>query len=189
MGHQMCGVCNAEPCECGMPQENVVALSANLRQVGGEHYKTASGLQHWDVVEDYGIGYLEGIITGYLCRWKEKAGVQDLKKASHCLEKLIEIASRRGHKQRRPRGEVPTHIIERFVQDYRRSLGRYEAQCCVVMFTWRTVHQLGEALEILQRAIKQAEADGWEDKPKRRPSPASGQANPFGYDPHEEEGR
>lgn len=67
-------------------------MSANDRQVGGEHYKKYGGLQHWDVVVKFGLDYFQGQITKYVMRWKDKGGVQDLKKAAHFLEKYIEQA-------------------------------------------------------------------------------------------------
>jgi hypothetical protein len=37
------------------------------------------------------LGYLEGNIVKYVSRWKDKGGVDDLRKARHYLDKLIEI--------------------------------------------------------------------------------------------------
>lgn len=61
---------------------------ANKRQVAGDHYK--SGIQHWDYVIANGLGYFEGQITKYVTRWRKKNGLQDLEKARHFLDKLIE---------------------------------------------------------------------------------------------------
>lgn len=66
------------------------ALSgANDRQVGGAHY--AKPIQHWDYVVAQGLGYFEGQITKYVSRWRDKGGIQDLEKARHFLDKLIEV--------------------------------------------------------------------------------------------------
>lgn len=65
-------------------------MAANDRQEGGAHYRTA--IQHWDYVLANGLGYLEGQITKYVTRWRKKNGIEDLKKASHFLDKLIEVA-------------------------------------------------------------------------------------------------
>ena len=80
--------------EPGEPEEWEVlsgeqAVSANTRQVGGEHYKT--DYQHWDFAEHVGLGYLEGCATKYVSRWRKKNGMEDLKKAEHYLDKLLEI--------------------------------------------------------------------------------------------------
>jgi hypothetical protein len=66
-------------------------MSANERQVGGEHYKT-EGEQHWDrMYRMFGPGYFVGCITKYVERYQRKNGYEDLQKAQHFLEKLIEL--------------------------------------------------------------------------------------------------
>lgn len=62
---------------------------SNQYQVGGSHYKAA--YQHWDWCEEIGLGYLEGAGSAYVLRWQSKGGIEDLKKAIHFVEKLIEI--------------------------------------------------------------------------------------------------
>jgi hypothetical protein len=66
-------------------------LNANETQVGGTHYKTG-GEEHWDRVARLGLNYYEGNITKYVERARKKNGIQDLKKAAHYLQKLIELA-------------------------------------------------------------------------------------------------
>lgn len=61
---------------------------ANDRQEGGTHYDKP--IQHWDYVIAQGLGYFEGQITKYVSRWRDKNGLEDLKKARHFLDKLIE---------------------------------------------------------------------------------------------------
>ena len=60
-----------------------------------DHYKTSSGLETIDVIKAFTDG-LEGIqatdtgnILKYICRWKKKNGIEDLKKARWYLEHLI----------------------------------------------------------------------------------------------------
>lgn len=67
----------------------VKSASANDRQVGGAHYG-GKAIQHWDYVVAQGLGYFEGQITKYVSRWRDKNGLEDLKKARHFLDKLIE---------------------------------------------------------------------------------------------------
>jgi hypothetical protein len=64
--------------------------TANERQVGGAHYRKK--IQHWDFVASHDYGYLEGQVTKYVFRWKDKNGLQDVQKAEHFLQKLIEVA-------------------------------------------------------------------------------------------------
>jgi hypothetical protein len=66
------------------------APAANKEQFGGSHYKTLS-IQPWDYIIQNNLGFLEGNVIKYITRWKDKEGVQDLKKARHFLDKLIEV--------------------------------------------------------------------------------------------------
>lgn len=59
------------------------------------HYKSEMGLEVIDVIEafTYGLDGMEAVDTGnilkYICRWKKKNGIEDLKKAKWYLEHLI----------------------------------------------------------------------------------------------------
>lgn len=69
-------------------------MSANDRQVGGDHYKKhgQTGEQHWDrQFRLFGPAYFIGCITKYVERYQDKNGIQDLEKAKHFIEKLIEL--------------------------------------------------------------------------------------------------
>ena len=68
-------------------------MSANDQQVAGNHYKTQA-IQPWDYIVKNNIGYLEGNIIKYISRWRNKNGVQDLRKARHYLDKLIEVETK-----------------------------------------------------------------------------------------------
>jgi hypothetical protein len=63
-------------------------MKANDIQIGGDHYK--GSYQHWDFVDDTGIGYLLGCATKYISRWRNKNGIQDLEKAAHYITKYQE---------------------------------------------------------------------------------------------------
>ncbi len=62
-------------------------------QIGGDHYKTMA-IQPAEFCHRNGIGYMEGLAIKYLCRWKKKNGVEDLKKAVHCIQLLIELETK-----------------------------------------------------------------------------------------------
>ncbi len=64
---------------------------ANDVQFGGDHYKKYGALQPWDVITAWNLGYLDGTALKYIARWKDKNGIEDLKKAIHFLEKTIEV--------------------------------------------------------------------------------------------------
>ena len=66
-------------------------MAANDLQVAGTHYQT-DGEQHWDRMwRLYGRGYFVGCITKYVERYHKKNGIEDLRKARHFLDKLIEL--------------------------------------------------------------------------------------------------
>jgi hypothetical protein len=65
---------------------------ANAVQVGGDHYKTE--IQTWDYIIANDLGYLEGNIIKYVSRYRKKGGIDDLRKAQHYLQKLIETVGK-----------------------------------------------------------------------------------------------
>lgn len=75
-------------------------MKANDRQVAGIHYQKQK-IQHWDYVAANDLDYFQGQITKYVSRWKDKNGLDDLRKAQHFLEKYIEV-----EEGRRSVGEV-----------------------------------------------------------------------------------
>ena len=71
--------------------QTILDKSANEVQVGGEHYKSKD-IQPWDAIHAWGLGFFSGNVVKYVARHREKNGVEDLKKARHYLDKLIELA-------------------------------------------------------------------------------------------------
>lgn len=65
-------------------------MSALDVQVGGDHYKEMV-IQPAEFITRNKIGYLEGCVIKRVCRWRNKDGVKDLRKAIHELELLIEM--------------------------------------------------------------------------------------------------
>jgi predicted ABC-type exoprotein transport system permease subunit len=61
---------------------------ANNTQVAGSHYNTP--IQVWDFVYQNGMDYISGNIVKYVARFRDKNGLEDLYKARHYLDKLIE---------------------------------------------------------------------------------------------------
>lgn len=62
----------------------------NKEQVGGDHYRDMA-IEPWEYAEANGLSFLQGNIIKYVSRYKSKGGVQDLKKAKHCIDLLISI--------------------------------------------------------------------------------------------------
>lgn len=87
-------------------------MSANDTQVAGTHYRTS--YQHWDLAADLKLGYFEGQISKYVTRHRTKKGKEDLQKALHFAQKLLEMAKHSAH---RPQRLFPTDTqMEEFVR-------------------------------------------------------------------------
>lgn len=57
-------------------------------QIGGNHYLKMK-IQPIEYILANDLRFLEGNVVKYVSRYKLKNGVEDLKKAKHCLEMLI----------------------------------------------------------------------------------------------------
>lgn len=64
--------------------------SALAVQPGGNHYKGMK-IQPVEYIHANAIPYMEGNVIKYISRWRLKNGVQDLEKAKHYIELLIEM--------------------------------------------------------------------------------------------------
>jgi len=64
-------------------------MSALKEQVGGNHYKSFK-IQPIEFITINDLGYIVGNVIKYVCRYKLKNGVEDLRKARHYIDLLIE---------------------------------------------------------------------------------------------------
>ena len=59
-------------------------------QIGGEHYKRYV-IQPVEFITKNKLGFLEGCVIKRICRYENKNGLEDLKKAKHEIDLLIEL--------------------------------------------------------------------------------------------------
>lgn len=76
--------------------------SALSGQVGGSHYKDMpvqpwEAMEAWLTPEEY-RGYHKGVAIGYIAREQQKGGLQDIEKAIHHLQRLVEFEHGRAAK-------------------------------------------------------------------------------------------
>lgn len=64
-------------------------------QEGGSHYK-GKAIQPIEYISANKLNFAEGSIIKYISRWREKGGVEDLKKIKHYVDLLIEMESKYG---------------------------------------------------------------------------------------------
>ena len=63
-------------------------MNAKDKQVGGSHYQLA--IQPIDFIRKNNIPFIEGNVIKYVTRHREKNGKQDIEKAIHYLEMILE---------------------------------------------------------------------------------------------------
>lgn len=64
-------------------------MKASEEQVAGNHYKEFA-IQPTEFIQKNNIGFIEGNVIKYVCRHKKKNGRQDIEKAIHYLQLLLE---------------------------------------------------------------------------------------------------
>ena len=68
--------------------------SALREQVGGDHYSKLA-IQPVEYITKNKLSYLAGNVIKYVTRYKDKNGLQDLQKAKHYVEMLIELEDKK----------------------------------------------------------------------------------------------
>ena len=69
---------------------NAPPSPSNTTQVGGTHYVKHGDFQPWDAWWHWKLNAFQGAIIKYVVRYRDKGGIEDLKKARHYIDKLIE---------------------------------------------------------------------------------------------------
>lgn len=64
-------------------------MSASDVQIGGDHYRRMA-IQPLEFIMANRLPFPEGAIIQYVCRWQLKGGIEDLQKARHLLDWMIE---------------------------------------------------------------------------------------------------
>lgn len=152
---------------------------ANEYQVGGTHYQQGGRYQHWDWIEDHGLGYLEGYASKYMVRWRKKGTpVQDLEKAIHCVTKLRELCleGRRGNRMSQ---SIPLADINLFCGANGINVDE-DAAALAWLFNWQTAECLTQCLSILNFLLEASPPRVIQRKHEK--TSKDGMEHPFGYD-------
>jgi hypothetical protein len=70
-------------------QENKKDSALDI-QIGGSHYKNFK-IQPIEFIMKNDLNFCQGNAIKYICRYKEKNGIEDLKKAIHYINLLIQL--------------------------------------------------------------------------------------------------
>ena len=71
-------------------EEEEINIKASETQIGGSHYSDMA-IQPIEFIHKNGLSFIQGNIIKYVCRYKDKGGIQDLNKAKHYIDLLIDF--------------------------------------------------------------------------------------------------
>ena len=77
------------------PVRVVEGATALEVQVGGDHYLQMP-MQPIEYILSNDMTYIEGRVTEYMARWRKKGGTEDLKKAQHLIQLMIQFVDEKG---------------------------------------------------------------------------------------------
>ena len=63
---------------------------ASETQIGGNHYSEMA-IQPIEFIHKNNLSFIQGNVIKYVCRYKAKNGIEDLQKAKHYIDLLIEF--------------------------------------------------------------------------------------------------
>lgn len=64
-------------------------MKARDKQIGGNHYSKMK-IQPFEFILANDLNFCQANVIKYICRYKDKGGIQDLEKAKHYIDMLIE---------------------------------------------------------------------------------------------------
>src|SRR5882724_12703139 len=73
-------------CNCGRYREDGVHVDP---PPSPGYYDGKTGMQPFDVIDEFGLDFYEGNVVKYIVRWRKKNGLDDLRKARTYLNRII----------------------------------------------------------------------------------------------------
>lgn len=149
-------------------------MSANDRQVGGDHYNKIPGEQHWDRAWRLKMDYWQSAITKYVERCWDKNGLEDLQKAAHYLQKYIELNGGEKEEVAKPSGNGYAMFTFQELQqavkaadqtrgyDFPEDVQKFNQMYALPMPAIPTMHEkpaerLAQFFEIIKKEVKEVE--------------------------------
>ena len=90
-------------------------MTATDQQVGGKHYQEMA-IQPIEFILANNMGFAEGSVIKYVSRWRQKGGVEDLKKALHFLEFIKESRNQIADMRQGFRVLKPTITAHKYIE-------------------------------------------------------------------------
>ena len=128
------------------------------KQVGGDHYQCS--YQHWDLVDQHGIPFLEGTASKYLLRYRKKNGLEDLQKSLDYITKIELELHGHGRTRLHRSAKYPFRKPEHFDVDFAFYLRENrvddesdQATAIYMLLTWTIPQHLELARDLIKRMI------------------------------------
>ena len=71
-------------------EEEEINIKVSETQIGGSHYSEMA-IQPIEFIHKNNLSFIQGNVIKYVCRYKSKGGIEDLQKAKHYIDLLIEL--------------------------------------------------------------------------------------------------
>jgi hypothetical protein len=131
-----------------------------------EHYRS-DGYIHWDLIIETRTEYLAANATKYIARWRKKNGLQDLQKALHYIDKLIESAKEGLIKSPSPYTSKGVRIFDRVAKFCLiNGLSEREYVAVADLLLWKGEEDLFNARDMVTLLMEEA-------SPEPKPVPVS----------------
>jgi hypothetical protein len=105
---------------------DTVKINPLNKQVGGKHYKNFR-IQPIEFIHKNRLGFIEGCVIKYICRYRTKNGLADLRKIQHYVDLLVELEhydERGADKLTTSREELYTAMVDELEEATKKSEGK-----------------------------------------------------------------
>ena len=149
-----------------------------VEQVGGNHYDS-EGMEHWDLMNEMRVGYMESSATKYVSRWRKKGGLEDLRKALSFVEKILSSSY---SDNRSMFYWVPDHSRKRMRQWFEDcGMEEFERGVCREILCWDRFSGL-EGTAARLRSFIESEEQRVKSEDNGLLPDGGGMKHPFGYE-------
>jgi len=114
------------------------------QQIGGSHYENKA-IQPITLIEKFGLNFHEGNIVKYISRWKDKNGLEDVKKAEWYANRLKELNQPKLHFKIDEKEQVK---LLNFANDYinKNNLGKLETSIIMDVINYHLALPISKSL-------------------------------------------
>lgn len=90
-------------------------MKPSEKQIGGDHYRNKK-IQPKDYAMANDFNYFQTLILRYITRYKDKDGIEDLKKGRHTFDLLIEYEEQNGKEKGTEEASNTGHVKQKILK-------------------------------------------------------------------------